>query len=330
MKINERKSFVDIAKGLGILMVMYSHSLYHNDTMMLYVSGCFIPLFFVVSGYLISTDSLFRGGYLLHKCKALLCPYFVFNILFAFAILLRQGNIAEQDVLGVLYSRFCLYPMASSDNVLLMNMQNSPTWFLTAMFVALVLYQLLMRNERYRSYLFILYLLTVVFMKRLPILLPWSIDTAPLLAVFMYAGYLIREKQILEQKSTYFVPVVFVAYYVLCYVNGMVNVSVREYNSTILLLFTGIIGSFLILKISQFLERYLCKFSVPLMMIGKDSLYIFCTHVFVFSIFGKVFGSMCTSEFSFIFLLIDFIGAVILGIFVSKFFRKVAPCIFRK
>ena len=49
---NNRLPFLDIAKGIGILMVMYSHSLYNDAMIMTYVSGCYIPLFFVISGYL--------------------------------------------------------------------------------------------------------------------------------------------------------------------------------------------------------------------------------------------------------------------------------------
>lgn len=327
--MHNREKHIDIAKGLGILMVMYSHSIYNNEDTMVYISGCFIPLFFVISGYLIPVEHLCKKGYLRHKFRALLGAYLVFNLLLFSIYTLYSRNILIENILGIFYSRFCLYPIEQNSNIFMMGMLNSPTWFLTAMFVALVLYQLLMRNDKYLSYLLILYLLSVVFMKKLPILLPWSIDTAPLFAVFMYTGSLIKEKQILELKSNFFVSVMFVAYFVFCYVNGMVNVSVREYNNILLLLITGIIGSILILKFSQLLENYLCKFSVLLMMIGKDSLYVFCTHVFVFALLRNVYKTYYIYDFSILFLLLDFFAALLFGIAISGILKRLLPSVFK-
>ena len=48
---NNRLDFIDILKGIGILLVIFSHSGAENEENMVYVGGVFIPLFFVVSGY---------------------------------------------------------------------------------------------------------------------------------------------------------------------------------------------------------------------------------------------------------------------------------------
>ena len=47
---SERLEYVDILKGIGILLVIFSHSGAEGGAMM-YVGGVFIPLFFIASGY---------------------------------------------------------------------------------------------------------------------------------------------------------------------------------------------------------------------------------------------------------------------------------------
>lgn len=67
----KRFDYIDIVKGIGIILVICSHSMYSD---LMYVAGsCFIPLFYVASGYVTSKVDLKR------KAKRLLIPYIFFN-----------------------------------------------------------------------------------------------------------------------------------------------------------------------------------------------------------------------------------------------------------
>lgn len=53
-----RYDYIDIAKGIGIFLVVCSHSLCSD--LMYFANGFFIPLFFVLSGYTSKTFSLWK------------------------------------------------------------------------------------------------------------------------------------------------------------------------------------------------------------------------------------------------------------------------------
>ena len=62
----------------------------------------------------------------------------------------------------------------------------------------------------------------------LPVLLPWSLDTACLMAIFMYMGLLLRNERWQQDFPLIYDLMLFVVYALLCTLNGELNVSVRE------------------------------------------------------------------------------------------------------
>lgn len=74
----KRESYLDIAKGLGIIMVILGHIEIGFATKWLY--SFHLPLFFFVSGICFHYKENFFH-YLKKKVKRCLIPYFVFGIL---------------------------------------------------------------------------------------------------------------------------------------------------------------------------------------------------------------------------------------------------------
>ena len=125
----ERLDNIDILKGIGILLVIFSHSGAENDDSMLFVGGVFIPLFFISSGFTYRNSDVPFWPQFKKRLRRLLVPYFFFSAV----LLLLYKRFALMDVLGVLYSRFCIYPYNSEDNIFLMGGGNPPLWFFTSM-----------------------------------------------------------------------------------------------------------------------------------------------------------------------------------------------------
>ena len=63
--------YLDVARGIGLLLVIISHSCGLSP----YLINYYIPLFFVVSGYLYKPGRSY-GENVVHKAKRLLAPYF--------------------------------------------------------------------------------------------------------------------------------------------------------------------------------------------------------------------------------------------------------------
>lgn len=95
--IANRKTWVDWAKALGILLVVMGHSNYAQADINPMIFMIHMPLFFVVSGYLFKTERSLKE-ITISNVKTLLIPYILFNAIWMVCILVSA--IAKQ-LLGV-------------------------------------------------------------------------------------------------------------------------------------------------------------------------------------------------------------------------------------
>lgn len=266
-----RLEFVDCAKLVALIAVIASHSMYGNSPFKI-LYPCYIAVFFICAGYTTSTDKPID---LREKFRKLIVPYFYLNILLVFTGVIFDGW-DWNGIWGVIYSRFCLNPVHSPNNVYLLIYNNAPTWFLTALFAAYAYYAVLLKfKPKYRTAVAALYVVAGKGCECLPILLPWSLDSAMLFAAFMYVGRLMRRYDLLSQQKAAVSVCCGLTYVglLLSRPNICWNLSIREYGWSIMLLITmGYTGS-------QFL-LYCCKF-IP----GKISATI-STHQQPLAIFG--------------------------------------------
>ena len=119
-------------------------------------------------------------------------------------------------------------------------------------------------------------LLTVAFMN-IPILLPWSIDTAPLIALIMYAGMEARQRRII-MMNFWFVLFLVLMYLGLRHVGGDLNISVRMYGTSVAIYFIlAILAPIIVLWGAKYLQgTFAGKF---FLILGKNSLIIFCIEI---------------------------------------------------
>lgn len=265
--MKERLEYVDIAKGIGIVLVVCSHS--DALPLMWLMMGMFVPIFFFCSGYTCSMKESFRSS-MVRRFKKLIVPYLFFNAV----MLLVFWHFSVRELVGIVYSRYCLYPLDVSPNVKFLTSGNYPMWFLTSMIVSYFLFYLITYNERYKYILILGYGVLTVVMTLCPILLPWSLDTAPLTALVMYAGMETRRRGLIGMNG-WMVLFLTLLYIVLHCVSGDINLSVRMYGTSVALYFVlAILGSFIVLWASRYLERTVV--GKCFLTLGKHSLTIFC------------------------------------------------------
>ena len=327
MEAKSRLEFVDIAKGIGIMIVCFGHS-GAEDVVISWIGGFIVPLFFILSGYMYKDKGIPVGKDLYNKGKKLLKPYFFFSVV----LLLIYKRFAWNDIVGVFYSRYCLYTYHAPDNIFFMKATNSPMWFLTAMFATFPLFYIIMKNEKYIKWIVLSYLLITWGCTFLPILLPWSLDVAFIMAIFMYIGVLFRRQENLLNKPSYIYWLIIAAFLILCKVNGEPNPSVRELgNSLLLYMITGVLGSISMMWICKHLEGK--PLSGLLADIGRHTLVIFCLQIFIFHQINRVIYGMIHLPAEGIWLytaaLFKVIVASIICMYISKYMNRYMPWLFR-
>ena len=109
---NKRIRFLDVAKGIGIIMVTFGHITEIGNPVDQYMSLYKITLFYVVSGYLLSYLNRYRetgyGKYISGVCKHIGLPYVLFSIA-AIAVRLFQAFLKMKDLEPVFHEQFMCF-----------------------------------------------------------------------------------------------------------------------------------------------------------------------------------------------------------------------------
>ena len=81
---DKRISYIDMAKGIGIILVVLGHSIFPSENLTTWIYSFHMPLFFILSGMLLShthaTEQALTS-FIRKKAQAIFIPYFVFSVL---------------------------------------------------------------------------------------------------------------------------------------------------------------------------------------------------------------------------------------------------------
>lgn len=326
--MKQRIDYINIAKGLCIILVVLSHT--EHWELVYYTMPFFVSIFFFCSGYTSSKKDISLHSCFGRQTMKLLKPYLFFSIL----LLLYFNDFSLRAIAGILYSRYCLYPFGTAPDIChFMIIGNYPMWFLTCMVIAYLLYDLLIYYPRYQYLLVGIYLMITAGATFLPILLPWSLDTAPLMAVIMFGGTLVRKyfPHIFKNKKVHWLVILSLVLYLLllpfCH---DINISVRMYGpNMITYLLAALSGCIILTCLSRLLQgTFVGK---GLQQIGIHSLTIFCIEI-PFILLGKQLSDLILPETStlqagiitsFIQLIIAIVGGYLLSILLhNKYIQK--------
>lgn len=143
----KRLKFLDIAKGLGMMMIVWMHIWGNNSfeftppsLLNRCIVGIYVPLFFVLSGYLIKIENMDIKMALIKKTKSILRPFLVvYMFSFFMSFLLSVIGIGVKHEFE--WSNF-LNPLYSK------TFFNGPLWFLLALFWAFAIFYSISKISR--------------------------------------------------------------------------------------------------------------------------------------------------------------------------------------
>lgn len=198
----KRISYIDVAKGMGIILIVIGHSV-KTGWLREYLYSFHVPFFFLLSGmtYKVSID---KKSFWKRKLQTIIIPYFVAGIIsiFAFSLL---GNFAseklESDIgtTAVLFNAIGLLYGNSKTGLMRFNL---PLWFLPCLISVIGIvdcFETLLQKKRdknvYRLGFVLLSIITGVFLTQtgIQIVLPWHFETAWNMVAFFEGGIIIKE-----------------------------------------------------------------------------------------------------------------------------------------
>lgn len=308
----QREKWIDLVKCIAILIVMINHTVLDAPGVKFWGGMFFVPVFFVLSGFTYRSREESFSVFLGRKAKRLLLPYITANgVLFVFfvckSVLLGDGSLTEMfwDIVGIGYARNqliavnlqTLFQPNNLENIFFYRMLNSPTWFLPALFLTMVLFEAVRRLVKGNMCKILLTGVIMLCFANLyhyltPVLLPWSLDAVPFFFFMFLWGYVMKQKALLDylERKKWILFLGFILLLVCANWNGSANYSIACYGkSTTLALFNALASS----TVLMYLAHKMGKFTPSVLtFVGQQTLFILCYHLFVYSVLEAVCPGM--------------------------------------
>ncbi len=282
---NKRLQYIDFAKGLTILLVIFSHSLKFGDIPRAIIFSFHMPLFFICSG--ITSKAVVDKTQILKKIvglskKILLPVVCVFLIYLATDLFGNWSQNANFSFVKKKITSF-IFALGQDETIKGIKIENiGMLWFLVAFFFAQVIY-LLVRSYLKEKYHVptILAIALLGFLIGKKILLPLDLDIAMVMTIFLLGGYLY--KKYIDRHISNIVIIVtsillwgttfFVIYFLR---NHYLIVSERSYPIFPISLLTAFAGTLVIIGIGKIICNI--KGISVLNTIGIYSMRLFIIH----------------------------------------------------
>jgi len=277
--VKNRIQWVDYAKGIGIVLVIYSHVLrglhhtpwlslsqeffYYSDT---FVYSFHMPLFFLLAGLFVQKSMAKTTTFFVNKLKIIVYPYFVWSLIqLGLQIVFSNHTnhiVTLRQLPEIFYAPFFQF------------------WFLYALFIIYCVYALLHRTKNKYFILavsLLLYLFQYYARAKIGIL-----NTAMQYCLYFVMGALLAPTFFeLSEKKSFGSPFqVISAAVVCCAVQGML-LYYRVNYALFLSIIMALLGIFMVIQLAHFLAD---RSRLPLLRyLGRHSLEIYVAHGIFFS-----------------------------------------------
>lgn len=261
-----RINYVDIMKGIGIVLVVLGHTMLTPDIKR-YIYSFHMPLFFFISGYVFKNkQSIKNTDFIKNKAKRLLIPYVMF-VLISMPLTIKQLGINPQKIIN----SFLLYGETS---------WNTPIWFLFSMFITSLIYFYIDKlNDNHKNSIVIILVAIGFIMIKLNIKVPLQIISSLIGLAFFKLGNSHK-----KEKFTNFIskPLIIILMGIIggvvgVFFNSNVNMVGNTYGNIIYFFIASITNIYFVMGISiNIKENCLLEY------LGRKSLLIMGMHYLVF------------------------------------------------
>jgi acyltransferase len=291
--MKDRIDWVDIAKGIGIILIVFGHNLLPPYIRQV-VFAFHVPLFFFLSGMFFNTRCNLKQ-FIIDKYKKLVIPYFIFAIttyIFWFFVTSRFDNYSHKTIpfIGIFYGN-------GTDPWM---MFNAPRWFIVCLFSTEILFYFVYKAAKGKyKLIFALIIISVIgflYSKFVAIRLPWGIDICFTSIIFYGTGYLFKNyfniKKVKKTLVVFLIPCFAVLTVMFSTLNGLIDMNYRIYNNYFFFYLAAFFGIFTIILLSTvFPNLKLIKYY------GQNTLVILALHIVILKLYKGFFIFVLKSNY---------------------------------
>lgn len=276
MNQSNRIIWVDIAKGIGILLVLIGH-ISQNQYISSFIYCFHMPLFFIISGYLYSD----KQHYVKKKIKSILIPYLFFAIISFLYWYIIERNLRGQDI-NPLNSFLNIWLARGGDANYIFNVA---LWFLPCLLTVELMFHLLVKKIKsikvLSAIIFLFSIIGYLYAQFHLIRLPFGIDIAFIAIGFYFLGYLWRQKgeiylkklNLNIMKRIIIICICFLLVVIISQLTGNLNMNNLQYPFYPLIYILAITGTFMVYLIATSLKE-----NKILQYLGTNTLIIMGIH----------------------------------------------------
>lgn len=285
----KRLGYLDMAKGIGIILVVAGHSGLVSENLLTWLASFHMPLFFMISGMLFfhkKEEDKAYGESIRKKARGILLPYFYFSIIYMMINVLyifRHPELFTWDIIvNNLLETTSLYGI-------------SVLWFLPALFIGEAVFLFLRKNTMHWVTILVSLMLGAMavilknvynasFPAEAGVLVTWigyllqalmRVGVAVLfLAVGYYTHALMQKREVSRLASAIAAVVLFVIHGCLALFNGRVDLHFMVFNNPVVYFVTAFVGTMAVIFCCKALPEW-----KGLTFLGENSLIVMATHL---------------------------------------------------
>lgn len=340
-----RYEYLDIAKGLGILAVVWAHILVVGWSHR-FIYAFHMPLFFFISGYLFNSAKYpsFKA-FISKRFKRLFIPYVIYSVV-TWAIWAVFRYLSGADVESYWMPLLQTFIAQGSGAFFV---HNSPLWFIPCLFAVEIMYFFICKAGEIKGLLicfliaFCGVLLAHQYGSAYLQIMPWNLDAAFYALPFYGLAHVIHKhishQQVMESVESHrplslgIILLLFSAVWYLAMNFGECSMGSSGYNCNEGIFFLrAFIGCFAVVILSAFIStiKSISLFRKTMTWCGTNSLDIMCTHVpikgiaiiLVAKLLHPVIDVSSSGPLSLIAFIITMAVSVPLIMAINKYLRK--------
>lgn len=246
MKNSKRLDYIDAAKGIGMMTVMWGH-IHLGDISTDFVYAFHMPLFFILSGMVFFPEKYgsFKN-FIARKARTLLVPYAIYSVV-TWMIWAAYVEGTHQQVDSIWVPLLETVISRGSEGYLV---HNVPLWFVTCLFITELTYYWISKLPDWINILIGVILAVsgyclVTYAKFFDFsALPWSIEVMMMAMIFFAAGHLVVKRighvkimEAVKERKGLFASIALLLFVGVCFValyNGYPSMGHARLNNPVL------------------------------------------------------------------------------------------------